>query len=163
MSTGAQRETIARLVEPIALERGLELVDVEYQPRPRRSLLRFILDRPGGISVDDLAEFSREAGDVLDAHDVVRGAYNLECSSPGINRPLKTPADFERYQGKSVRVRTTEPIVGATRNLHGKLVAASAVGIEIEDSTHGRLEVPFRAIERASYEHDFGSHPKGAR
>ena len=162
MPRGPQRDAIAKLVEPLARERGLELVDVEYHPGPRRSLLRFILDRPGGVSLDDLAEFSGEAGDLLDAHDAVPGSYQLECSSPGVNRPLKSAEDFARYQGKSVRVRTTEPIVG-TRNFRGRLIAASAGSIEIEDSTHGRLEVPIRAIERASYEHDFGSNPKGAR
>ena len=87
MARSSVIEDVTRLVEPVARERGLDLVDVEFLPSGRRSVLRFTLDREGGIGLDDLAEASREMSDVLDAHDVVPGAYVLECSSPGVNRP----------------------------------------------------------------------------
>ena len=147
-------ETVATLVEPIARERGLELVDVEFRPQGRRSLLRVYLDRDGGVSLDELSEVSGEVGDVLDAHDAVPGVYTLECSSPGINRPLKTCTDFARFVGKQVRVRTHAPIAGV-RNFLGRLASSSATDIEIDDAARGHVVVPLRDIERANYEHDF--------
>ncbi|HEY8515663.1 MAG TPA: ribosome maturation factor RimP [Candidatus Binatia bacterium] len=155
-------DKVADLVEPIACERGLDLVDVEFQPKGRRSVLRVYLDRPGGISLDDLASFSREVSTLLDAHDAVPGSYTLECSSPGINRRLRKQVDFERFCGKSIRVRTTTPIAGS-RNFFGRLLSASSEGIEIEDETQGRVKVPFRSIERAHYEHDFDAELRGGR
>ncbi len=155
-------EIVMDLVEPIATDRGLDLVDVEFQPHGRHSVLRLYLDRPGGISLDDLAEVSREVSDVLDTHDAVPGKYTLECSSPGINRRLRKPEDFVRFCGKSVRVRTSTPIAGS-RNFAGLLLSASDDGIEIEDEARGRLEVPLRAIERAHYEHDFQADLRGGR
>lgn len=155
-------DIVMDLVEPIASDRGLDLVDVEYQPHGRRSVLRLYLDRPGGISLDDLAEVSREVSDVLDAHDAVPGQYTLECSSPGINRRLRRPEDFARFCGKSVRVRTSTPVAGS-RSFAGLLLSASDDGIEIEDESRGRLAVPLRAIERAYYEHDFQAELRGGR
>ena len=155
-------EIVMDLVEPIAVDRGLDLVDVEYQPHGRRSVLRLYLDRPGGIGLDDLAEVSREVSDVLDAHDAVPGQYTLECSSPGINRRLRKPEDFARFCGKSIRVRTSTPI-GGSRNLAGLLLSANGDGIEIEDESRGRVSVPLRAIEHANYEHDFQAELRGGR
>lgn len=154
MSAGSISQSVTKILEPLCASQGLDLVDVEYRPAGRRSLLRVTLDCPGGVTVDQLAEFSREAGDLLDARDAVPGSYTLECSSPGVNRPLRKPADFARYEGKRIRLVTDEPIAGASRFV-ARLVAASESGIEIEDDTHGRLAVPYGAIRRASYEHDF--------
>lgn len=155
-------EIVMDLVEPIASDRGLDLVDVEFQPHGRRSVLRLYLDRPGGVSLDDLAAMSREVSDVLDAHDTVPGQYTLECSSPGINRRLRKPEDFARFCGKSVRVRTSTPIAGS-RNFAGLLLSASDDGIEIDDAAQGRLAVPLRSIERAHYEHDFQAELRSGR
>jgi len=155
-------ETVARLVEPIARERGLDLVDVEFRPLGRRSVLRLYLDREGGVSLDDLSSMSGEVGDVLDAHDAIPGAYTLECSSPGINRPLRKSADFARFIGKRVRVRTHSPIAGA-RNFIGRLEANSATDIEIDDVARGHVVLPLRDIERANYEHDFAAELRSRR
>ena len=162
MSTKHVSEIVMDLVEPVAVERGLELVDVEYQPSGRRHVLRLYLDRPGGVSLDDLAEVSREVSDVLDAHDAVPGQYTLECSSPGINRRLRKAEDFARFCGKPVRVRTSTPIAGS-RNFAGLLVVATSDAIEIDDESRGRLEVPLRSIERAHYEHDFKAELRNGR
>ena len=162
MSNPRVRERVAELVAPVCAERGLELVDVEFQPAGRRSLLRLTLDRPGGITIDDLAGMSREVGDLLDAHDAVPGSYTLQCSSPGVNRPLKTPEDFARYCGKRIRVVTREPVAGASTFI-GPLVATRPEGIEIEDGSHGRVEIAFEVIRRAAYEHDFTEDLRAAR
>lgn len=147
-------ESVSGLVEPVAAAHGLELVEVEFSPAGGKSILRLILDRDGGVTVDDLAKMSREVGDLLDAHDAIPSGYTLECSSPGVNRPLKKPADFARFCGKEVAVRTTTPIEGA-RRFTGLLVAAGDEGIEIDDRSHGRLSVPYGQIKKAHYEHDF--------
>jgi ribosome maturation factor RimP len=155
-------EKIASLVEPVARAHGLDLVDVEYHPHGRRSILRLVLDREGGITLDSLADVSREVSDLLDAHDIVPGGYTLECSSPGVNRPLKTRSDFARFCGKSVRVRTRAPIDG-TRSFAGRLVETFEDCIEIEDRSRGRLSVPYPLIEKAHYEHDFADDFRGRR
>jgi ribosome maturation factor RimP len=155
-------ESVAELVDPVVRERGLELVDVEFRPLGRNSKLILYLDRPGGVSLDDLATVSREVSDLLDVHDAVPGIYTLECSSPGINRPLRRREDFARFLGKVVKIRTNQPIEGS-RNFHGTLAATSADGIEIDEKTHGRVAVPFGVIERANYEHDFSEDFHGGR
>ncbi len=162
MARSTVPEAVTRLVDPVARERGLDLVEVEFRPQGRRSLLRLYLDREGGVSLDDLAEMSREVSDILDVNDVVPGAYTLECSSPGVNRPLRTPADFSRYVGKPVRVRTHVPIGGA-RNFCGRLAAAVPGSIEIDDAAHGRVVVPLEDVERANYEHDFAEELRSRR
>src|SRR5262249_40475479 len=111
---------------------------------------------------DDLAMVSRELGDLLDVHDAVPGSYTLECSSPGVNRPLRKPQDFARFLGKQVKVRTHSPIDGS-RNFHGRLAAASAEGIETDEPSRGRVALPFGAIEKANYEHDFREDFHGGR
>lgn len=147
-------KSVLELVEPVAQAHGVELVDVEFLPAGGKTLLRLILDRDGGITVDDLARVSREAGDVLDAHDAVPSGYTLECTSPGVNRPLKKPADFARFCGKEVALKTNAEIEGA-RNFAGVLVSAGDDSIEIDDRAHGRLSVPYGLIKKAHYEHDF--------
>ncbi len=154
MSNETVPHRVAGLVSPVAEAHGLELIDVEFAPAGGRSVLRLILDREGGISVDDLARVSREVGDLLDANDTVPSGYTLECSSPGVNRPLKKPADFARFCGETVSLRTKEEIAGG-RNFSGVLLAASEDDVEIEDRSRGRLSVPYGLIEKARYEHDF--------
>ena len=147
-------EAVTALLDPLIRERGLELIDVEFAPSGASSVLRMILDREGGVSLDELTRASREASDLLDAHDLVEPGYTLECSSPGIDRPLRKPADFARFRGKDVALRTRGPIAGDYR-FEGLLVQAGADGVEIEDRKHGRLCVPYDAIKKANYKHDF--------
>ena len=101
--------TIARiweLVAPLTQTEGIEIVDIELRHDGSRNgrVLRLYLDKEGGPTMDDLSRASREVSDLLDTHDVVDGAYTLEVSSPGINRPLKRPEHFARFVGKTVRV-----------------------------------------------------------
>ena len=155
-------EAVSKLVEPVARDHGLELVGVEFRPQGRRSVLRLILDRDGGIGLDDLSQLSREVSDLLDVHDTVPGGYVLECTSPGVNRPLRKAEEFARYIGKSVRVRTLMPI-GGVRNFLGRLVASSDDAIEVDDPSHGHVVLPLGEIERANYEHDFAAELRARR
>ena len=161
MDRSAVTQRVWELAEPLALATGLELVDVQYRPEAGRIVLRLLLDRPGGgVTLDELARVSRELGDVLDAHDAVPGRYNLECSSPGLNRPLIREAHFQRAVGQRVRVQTRTPIDGR-RHFRGVLAAASTEAVTLDDPQAGRFVIPLAAIEKANVDYDF-SRPAGS-
>jgi ribosome maturation factor RimP len=158
------RATVTRRVwelsEPVASAAGLELIDVQYRPEAGRLILRVLIDRPeGGVTLDELARVSRELGDVLDAHDAVSGRYHLECSSPGVNRPLVRPEHFRRAVGERVHVRIHEPIAGR-RQFHGILEAATDDTVTVHDPDAGVVSLALGSIERASIQFDF---PRPAR
>lgn len=165
------REKVIEIVEPVLHGRGLELVDVEWRREARGSVLRLLVDRSDGVDLDDLSTLSRECSDLLDVEEVVPGAYTLEVSSPGINRPLRTREHFARCLDKKVRLRTLEPIDGQ-RNFSGRLLDVSVTGILLDDATGKEVSIPFPLIERANYEHEFSAadfvggaagRPSGAR
>jgi len=94
---------------------GFELVEVEYLQQDGRPTLRVYLDREGGITLDQCAEATRLIGPLLDEADFVDSAYVLEVSSPGIERPVRKPVDFERFTGELVRVTTHASVAGRKR------------------------------------------------
>jgi len=155
MDRSAVTQRVWELSEPLALAKGLELVDVQYRPEGGRTVLRLLLDRPdGGVTLDELTRVSRELGDVLDAHDAVPGRYHLECSSPGLNRPLVRAAHFARAVGQRVRVQTRAPLDGR-RNFHGRLAAASDEAVTVEDAQGAIVTIPLAAVEKANVDYDF--------
>ena len=170
MDRAAVTQRVWELAESLARGAGLELVDVQYRPEGGRLILRLLLDRPGdgtgGVTLDELARVSRELGDVLDAHDAVPGRYHLECSSPGLNRPLVRPEHFTRAIGQRVRIRTHEPLDGR-RQFHGVLETAADGVITVRDPDAGVVSLAITAIERARTEFEFvrprdkGPHRRG--
>jgi len=145
-----------QLAAPLAETEGLEIVDIELKPEGRMGLvLRLYLDKAGGASMDDLSRVSRSLSDLLDEHDVVDGAYTLEVSSPGINRPLKRPEHFERFVGKRIRVRTRD-LINGRRSFLGQLLEVSSDKIAV-DQDGARWEIPFSVIEKSNYEHDWSA------
>jgi len=146
-------ERVWQLAEPLVTQEGLEIVDVEFRRENRGLVLRFYLDRAagvGGVSLDELTRVSRQLGDLLDVHDAVPGSYNLEVSSPGINRRLRRPEHFRRYIGKRVRVRTAEPLDGR-RSFVGLLEAVTTDGVVVRD-TVAAYSIRFAEIAQANYE-----------
>lgn len=145
------------LAAPLAENEGMEIVDVELCHERSRGgrVLRLYLDKAGGPTVDDLSRVSRQLSELLDSQDVVSGAYTLEVSSPGINRPLKRPEHFARYIGKRVRIRTRD-LIGGRRSFLGILqdVAGESITVAQEGT---RYDIPFAAIERSNYEHDWSA------
>jgi ribosome maturation factor RimP len=163
MDRAAVTQRVWDLVEPLALAAGLELVDVQYRPEGGRVILRLLLDRvdapPDGqagdrVTLDELTAMSRQLGDVIDAHDAVPGRYHLECSSPGVNRPLVRAAHFARAVGQRVRIRTHEA-VGGRRQFHGTLDAVAEGTLTVDDPDAGVVSIPLSAVERASTEFQF--------
>ncbi|MDO9309686.1 MAG: ribosome maturation factor RimP [Deltaproteobacteria bacterium] len=95
---------------PILESLGIELVDIEFGKIGRDAVLRLFIDKESGIMLDDCANVSRELSMILDVEDVIPCNYTLEVSSPGLDRPLKKPSDYERFSGRLIRVRTYEPL-----------------------------------------------------
>ena len=103
---------VQAVAEPLLVSQGLELVQVECAVHNRQKFVRVYMDKPGGVMLDDCVAVSRELGDLIDVHIETIGPYRLEVSSPGPNRPVKTKADFIRFEGERVRVETHEAIDG---------------------------------------------------
>jgi len=156
---------IRAIAEPIAAERGLEVLDVELSASGSRRLLRVFLDTADGsglVSIDDCAAVSRRLGDALDAHEAVPGNYMLEVSSPGLNRLLKTPAHFARVIGQKVRVRTDMAGEGRRTRI-GRLVEADEGHIVIEEETGALARIELGDIDRANLEFEFEAKPAPRR
>ena len=145
------------LAAPLVEGEGMEIVDIDFRHEGSRGgrVLRLYLDKEGGPNVDDLSRVSRQLSELLDAQETVEGAYTLEISSPGINRPLKKPDHFARFVGKRIRVRTRDLIDGR-RSFLGILgeVANDSV-ILTQDGK--RYQIPFSMIEKSNYEHDWSA------
>ena len=103
------------LLEPEIDEMGYELVEVEYGQFESRWALRLFIDKEGGVNLDNCAEVSRLVSAVLDQHDFGSDQYNLEVSSPGIDRPVRKPKDFVRFIGEPLKIKTIAPIGGRKR------------------------------------------------
>ncbi len=138
---------LRQLIEPGVKALGFDLVDVELAGSGFRSTLRVYIDSPRGVTVDDCAAVSRQLSAVLDVEDPIRESYVLEVSSPGLDRPLVTPAHFRAYVGELVKVRTAVD-VGGRRNFKGRLLEAGDERIAVEVDGQ-RMEWTYDAIERA--------------
>jgi ribosome maturation factor RimP len=132
----ATTDRVAALVAPLAEERGLALYDVEQH----QASLRVLVDRPGGIDIDTIAELSRAVSRALDEADPVAGKYTLEVSSPGLERPLRRPDHFAGAIGEQVSVKTV-PGTEGDRRVTGELLAADDDGITVDDRrlTYGEI------------------------
>ena len=121
---------LREIAERVAASSGLEIVDIEFLGSGKHRTLRVYLDRPGavpsadhpdGVTHEDCSAFSREFGTIVDVEDAVPGgSYVLEVSSPGLDRKLKTAADFARFRGHRMKLTTREP-VNDNRHFEGKL------------------------------------------
>jgi ribosome maturation factor RimP len=143
---------IAAIAEPVLADLGFRLVRVVLSGR-NGSTVQIMAERPDGtISVEDCAEISRRLSPVLDAHDPIKGQYTLEVSSPGIDRPLVRPSDFDAWAGYEAKIELKQPISGRKR-FRGVLegVEGDEVRIEVELDQLGRqvLGLPIGLIGEA--------------
>lgn len=144
---------LVALAEPVAAEQGIDLVDVEVKGPRNRRVVRLVADAEGGLDIDRIAELSRAVGDAID--DVVPGAYTLEVTSPGTDRPLRRARDFARNVGRDVRVQRTQAaaadapgevtgtVVAATDDVVRLDVKGEEVAIPIADIDHGKVQLPW--------------------
>lgn len=126
---------------------GFELVDVKVTGFGARTVVKIIVDRPGGILLEECALVSRQLSPLLDDADLIPHRYSLEVSSPGLNRPLVTPRDFRRRIGEIIRVRCLKADGGETES-QGKLLDCKEEQILIETET-GIETVPLAAVKKA--------------
>ncbi len=103
------------LAEDLLANLGYELVDLEFSQNDEGSLLRLFVDKEGGVTLDDCTHVSRMFGALLDVEDPISGRYNLEISSPGLNRPLRRFRDFSARIGETVKVTLVRPLDGRRR------------------------------------------------
>ncbi len=155
-------DTIQELAAPILQEMGLELVDLEFKREGRDWFLRFFIDKAGGVTLDDCADFSREIGTVLEIEDLIRSSYRLEVSSPGLDRPLKKTEDYRRFAGQLVKIKTRERLDPDRRGHLRKTFVGELLGLEEgvvkirqTDKKGGEVELPLEGIEKAHLEIEF--------
>src|SRR5436309_3066463 len=145
---GLNREAINEIIERVTAREGVELVHWETVGPRNHFVLRIFMDKPGGINLGDCERVSNQVGTLLDVEDLIPNQYTLEVSSPGIERGLYKFADYERFAGSRVKLRTATPINGQ-RNFKGKLLGISGDVISFEADTAGRIEIPFEQIVKA--------------
>lgn len=124
-------ERIEALIEPPVTAMGYELVGVEYAPLGHGGVLRVYIDKPGGVTLDDCERVSHQVSGVLDVEDPIHSRYDLEVSSPGVERPLFRAQHYTRFAGSRVRIRTFAPIEGQ-RNFSGVLQGMSGDEVLLE-------------------------------
>lgn len=145
------KEKLLSLIE----EENLELVELEFSPSGPRSLLRIIVDKPRGVTIDDCANLSRKVSDFLDMEDLIPHRYSLEVSSPGLDRPLTKREDFIRRKGEKVRVFLNESVdeklelVGEIKDFQGETLYLSIQTKEAEPGESEEKAVPLNKILRA--------------
>jgi ribosome maturation factor RimP len=147
-------EELNRLIEPAVEAVGFEFVGLEYVAQGRNSVLRIFIDSEQGITVDDCATVSRQVSGVLDVEDPISGHYNLEVSSPGLDRPLFKLTHFERFVGQEIKLRAHSAVNGR-RNFRGLLKAV--VGDTIVMLADGQeFSISHSNVEKANLVPDFG-------
>ena len=123
------------LVAPVISALGYELLGIEVINKGRGWLVRIYIDKPSGICLDDCAKVSHQVAGILDVNDPIKGPYELEISSPGIDRPLFTLEHFRRFIGEKARIRLVAKIEGR-RKITGIISSVSDDAVEIEEDGH---------------------------
>ncbi len=157
MSGHSVVQRIKELVAPIIESQNLELVEVEFKHEGQVQYLRIFIDTPDGVTIDDCQKISRECEAILDIESIIQTQYVLEVSSPGLNRPLKTQRDYERFQGRLVKLKTFRPVHGQRKFL-GRLQGlrkeagepSSETVILLKDDEE--IHIPFELIASARLE-----------
>jgi ribosome maturation factor RimP len=138
---------LTSLLEPVVTDLGLELVEIQFRRETSGWVLRLIIDKEGGVSLDDCTEVSRETGRILEVEDPIAHSYRLEVSSPGLERPLRQEKDYLRFVGHKAKIKTSESVdgqwvfIGTIGQLHDKLLT-------LQTDT-GEIIVPLDMIAKA--------------
>jgi ribosome maturation factor RimP len=160
-------DKIHEVAERVARSSGLEVVEVDLRGGGKARMLRIFIDKPGGVTHEDCANFSREAGTIFDVEDAVPGGtYTLEVSSPGLDRKLSKPAEFERFNGSLVKLMTRDPIEG-NRHFEGRMrwLGQDRIGLELSGRKKSKklegveagtkIEIELANVEKANLVPEF--------
>ncbi|MCM2257610.1 MAG: ribosome maturation factor RimP [Vicinamibacteria bacterium] len=154
---GQAQEAVKAVAQRVTDSRGFELVDVEVKRQREGMTVRLFVDKEGGIGLDDLQTVSEEVSAILDAEDPIASTYTLEVSSPGLDRPLFTEADYRRFTGKLAKLSSYE-LVDGRRHWVGRLagVEDGVVAIVLEKEGGTTAKVPFAKLSAGRLEVEFG-------
>lgn len=137
------------LFAPVIESMGYELVGVEYLLNGNHGTLRVFIDREQGVSLDDCAVISQQVSAILDVEDPIQQAYDLEISSPGLDRPLFRLADYERFSGQAVKIKLLTGVNGR-RNFKGELLGVSESDEVLVEVDGVEFKLPFADIAKAN-------------
>ena len=140
-------DELRKLIEPTIERLGFELVDLEVHLGGGNGLVRLFIDKPDGIDLEDCEKASLAVSALLDVEDPVPGNYNLEVSSPGLDRKLTKPSHFQRFAGEIVKVQMRFPVEGR-RRFRGRLLSSDAdnIVVEVDGQSHS---LPLKTIDTA--------------
>jgi len=140
-------EELRKLLEPTIEKMGYELIDLELQLGGKSGAVRLFIDHPEGIGLDDCEKVSRVISALLDVEDPLPGHYNLEVSSPGLDRKLTKIEHFQRFAGEIVKVKTRFP-VGGRKRFRGTLLSSDdeTIVVEVDGESH---TLPMATIDSA--------------
>ncbi len=143
-------EKITEIAERVGSREGIEIVEVQLLGGGNNRVLRIFIDKPEGVTHGDCETISLHVGTILDVEDVIPGGgYRLEVSSPGVERKLSKPADFERFSGKKAKIVLREPMNGS-RRFEGILGGVKDGIIHLEVSPENSLSIPLEQVEKAN-------------
>ncbi|MBM3728156.1 MAG: ribosome maturation factor RimP [Acidobacteria bacterium] len=141
---------VTEIAEQAGAAEGLEIVEIELLGGGAQRVLRIFIDKPDGVTHGDCENISHAVGAALDAQDVIpEGRYTLEVSSPGVDRRLSKPRDFERFVGQKIKVALRQPVDGA-RRLEGRLEAFAEEVITLVPDKGDPVRIPLGEIEKAN-------------
>jgi len=124
-------QKLNELLQPLVEDLGYEFVGLEYNNNPKHSVLRIYIDHDNGVGIDDCETVSRETAALLDVKDPIRSQYNLEVSSPGLDRPLFTAAQYRQFAGCKAQISLFAPQNGR-RKFSGPILGADETSVSIE-------------------------------
>jgi len=139
---------IEAIAEQVAMPQNIEIVEVELKGSGRSHLLRIYIDKPEGVTHADCEFISRGVSEALDLEDPLPGSYDLEVSSPGVERKLGKWKDWERFTGKKVKVTLQDP--ADVKNLDGRIVQVADKTITLEIAIGRQVTFPFDQVDHAS-------------
>ena len=141
-------ERVREFAESLLPSLGLELYDIQFRREGHGWVLRLIIDSPDGVSLDQCSKVSRETGDFLDVEDLIEHAYNLEVSSPGVERQLRTADECRRFVGDRVRVKLAEELEGQ-RVYVGRMTDIEDTTLVVETEEGKTYRFPWEKIKKA--------------
>lgn len=139
------------LISPVLERNQMELVDVVYRSEGGHWILRFYVDKPGGVKLDECAGISRQIEDLIEIEELISHPYRLEVSSPGLDRVLNKQSDFRRFSGKAAKIVLREAREGR-RNFKGRIVGCQEGVVELVDAQGNRFQFPIAEIKKAKLE-----------
>jgi ribosome maturation factor RimP len=145
---------LRQAVEPLLAAAGIALVDLQWSRRGQRWVLTLFIEKEGGVTLNDCAHVSRQVGGLIEVGDLIDHAYTLEVSSPGLDRPLRTLADYTRFHEHLVRITTTLPIHGRS-TIVGRLKGVEGQTVLVEAQRAGIIPIPLTQIKHARLEVEF--------